>query len=105
MTTRELFQSKKPLLHWWARIIDDPMFAEVLLHARSDFIEGGPTEAQLAGARSYEMILTSLAEAGPSDMPIPSPGLHHYTEEIPPMPKALEPTPKPQPKQTKAKKK
>ncbi len=105
MTTKELFQSKKPLLHWWAKIIDDPMFAEVILHARSEFIERGPNELELKGAREYEQILTSLTEAYPSDMPIPSPGLHHYIEEIPPMPGAPAPPPKPQPQQLKKRKK
>lgn len=104
-STKELFQSKKPLLNWWARIIDDPLFAEVLLHARSEFIERGVNELELKGAREYEIILTSLTQAEPSDLPIPSPGLHHYIDEMPPMPTESEPSPKPQPKQTKAKKK
>jgi hypothetical protein len=103
MTTKDLFQSKKPLLQWWIRIIDDPMFAEVLLHARSEFIEMGPDEATLRGAREYESILRSLSEAGPSDMPIPTPGIFHNTEEVPPMPNAPEAPPKPQPKQNKRK--
>ncbi len=104
MTTTELFQSKKPLLHWWAKIIDDPMFAEVILHARSEFIERGPTELELRGARLYEIILTNLTQPGPSDMPIPDPGLHHQVEQIPPMPGAPAPPPKPQLKQVKRKK-
>jgi hypothetical protein len=102
-STKDLFQSKKPLLQWWIRTTDDPQFAEVLLHARSEFIESGPTEAELKGARLYEIILTTLAEAGPSDMPIPSPGLLHHPDEMPPRPSAPEAPPKPQPKQQKRK--
>jgi hypothetical protein len=103
-STKDLFQSKKPLSQWWARILDDPQLAEVLLHARSEFIESGPTESELKGARLYEIILTTLSEAGPSDMPIPTPGIFHNTEEVPPMPSAPEAPSKPQPK-AKAKKK
>jgi len=105
MTTHELFQSKKPLRNWWALVVDDPQFAEVLLHARSEFMESGPNEAQLAGARAYEILLTGLAAAGLSEEEMPSPGLHHQIEQEPPPPHAPAPTPKPQPKQVKAKRK
>ncbi len=105
MTTRELFQSKKELRNWWARIVDDPQFAEVLLHARSEFIETVPGVEQLAGARFYEVIITRLAEADPSDVELPTPGLHHNIEKEPPMPSAPAPTSKPQSKQLKAKRK
>lgn len=104
-STKELFHSKKPLRNWWAKIVEDPQFAEVLLHTRSAFIEGGLTEAQLQGAGEYERILTSLHEAEPGPVEIPSPGLHHNYEPEPPMPRAPEPVRQPQPKQAKAKKK
>ncbi len=104
MTTRELFQSKKELRNWWARIVDDPQFAEVLLHARSEFIETVPGVEQLAGARFYEVIITRLAEADPSDVELPTPGLLHHVEEMPAMPSAPPPPPKPQPKQVRKKK-
>jgi hypothetical protein len=104
-STKDLFQSKKPLFQWWAHVTSDPLFAEVLLHARSVFIEMSPTESALLGAREYERIWIDLAEASPSDIELPSPGLHHNIEEIPPRPGAPEPPPKPQPKQLKKGKK
>lgn len=105
MTTRDLFQSKKELRNWWAMVVDDPKFAEVLLHARSEFIETVPGVEQLAGARLYEIILTQLAQADADAIELPDPGLHHQIEVAPPMPHAPEAPPKPQPKQIKSKKK
>jgi len=102
-STKDLFQSKKPLFQWWAHVTSDPLFAEVLLHARSVFIEMSPTEAALLGAREYERIWIDLAEASPSDIELPSPGLHHQIEEVPPMPGLPAPVPKSQPTQTKKK--
>ncbi len=105
MNTKDLFQTKKPLRNWWAHTVDDPMWGEVLLHARSAFIEMGPSEAELKGARIYEQLLTALAEADDLGAELPNPGLIHHVDQAPPMPHAPTPSPKPQPKQLKAKRK
>lgn len=84
--TKALFQSKKELRKWWAGVVDDPRFADVLLHSRSAFLESGATSDNLAGARYYEAILTNLPAADPAGGEFPSPGLIHHPETMPPQP-------------------
>ncbi len=74
MDSKKLFQKKKDLRQWWQTITDNPNFSEVLLHARSEFIEMQPGVEGLAGARSYETILLSLAEGEEGGSEIPGSG-------------------------------
>lgn len=93
-TTQEIFESKKDLRNWWARVIDDPRYAEVLLHARSMLLESVQGEAAINGARVYENILTSIASAPPTEAEMPNPGLLHNVDQIP-TPPVAEPAPAP----------
>lgn len=74
---KQLFQSKKELLQWWAAVTGDPRFDDVLLHVRSMILEYNQTTESLAGARYYENALVSICQGEDLGGEFPSPGLHH----------------------------
>ena len=77
---KQLFQTKKDLREWWAKVTSDPRFDDVLLHVRSMILEYNQTTESLAGARHYENALTSIGQGEELIDDFPNPGLHHQLD-------------------------
>lgn len=99
MSSKDVFLNHKELRSWWASVVDDPQFEEVLLFARSEMLESKPKSEGLEGALRYETILRTLPVVEDSSQPMPSTGLNFFADEMPAKPK---PQRAPKPK-TKAK--
>lgn len=79
---KQLFQKQKELCSWWASIVDDPRYQQVLLHAHCAF--QAETMDELKGATEYERVLTSLSSAedtGEDVLSHATPGLHHNIDK------------------------
>jgi hypothetical protein len=80
-SSKELFCSQKQLCEWWGTVVANPMFDQVMLHARGTALEQEPSAEQRVGAIHFSQILSTLHQpVGISDH-FPRPGLNHSFDE------------------------
>lgn len=79
---KDLFQKQKELASWWASVVDDPRFQQVLIYAHCSFHPD--TMQHLEGATLYEHVLSTMAsaeETGEDLLTHATPGLHHEIDK------------------------
>lgn len=94
MDAKQLFLKNKDLRDRWSAITHSSWFGEILVYARSAFMDGAVTEAQLKGAKDYEQILCSLCDGEAGEAPAIFTGLNHNLDNPSP-PKRTPPKPEP----------
>lgn len=63
-TSKQVLEQSKELRAWWASIVEDPRFKQILVFARSEMMEQQMITAEnFVGGRIYESILIDLPEA------------------------------------------
>jgi hypothetical protein len=77
MNAKLNFLRNKELCKYWVSIARDQRFADLITHCRAAMIESRPTQEMIEGAESFIDILETICDNEGSDMPFPSPGLHH----------------------------
>lgn len=80
-SSKEQFCGHKQLAEWWGTVVANPMFDEVMLHARAVALEQTPDAAQRDGALHFGEILSTLHQPGGQAQHFPKPGLRHGLPE------------------------
>ena len=63
-TAKQVLEKSTELRSWWAAIVEDPKFKQILVFARSEMMEQQMVSAEnFVGGRIYEAILIDLPEA------------------------------------------
>ena len=87
MNAKTLFMQNKDLAPFWNTTAHDSKFEYVLAFARAEFLETQPTQEEIRGAERFIRLLQTLGENEPEGTgELPSPGLHHQIDKLPPKP-------------------
>lgn len=62
MNAKELFLKNKELRDRWSAVVHADWFEEVLVYARGALLDTKRTEAEIDGAKAYELTLCSLCD-------------------------------------------
>lgn len=81
--SRELFFRNKELTDQWNAVAHSDWFGQVLMHARSAFMESiDLKDGELSGAKRFESILRELADKDQESVGTPSSGLRHDLDTV-----------------------
>jgi hypothetical protein len=74
VNAKSLFQSNKELSGWWSKVVSDPNFDLVMLHATAATFENTMTQEQQSAVIRFRDTITQLSvgEEAPTNLPRPS---------------------------------
>jgi len=102
MNAKALFLRDKELTKWWVNVVHDDRFEQVCAYALADFTATVKSHDELTGAKDFIERLATISDNDESFQEMPSPGLIHNIEAMPPAltfyqdlkPDAAQPKPK-----------
>jgi hypothetical protein len=88
---KNTFQQDADKSGQWRAIVNGDLWADVLLHSRSEFLDREPTPEQQKGAKMFVDILTTIADPEKVDLEGMKKGLHHNLDNPKPVQKPVTP--------------
>lgn len=85
-SAKGIFLANKDLAAWWNSIAHDARFDHVVIFAKARFCETQPKTEEIKGVEAFAEIIQTLAENTETSMELPSPGLYHQIDKLPPKP-------------------